>query len=611
MTDTRVVFNITEGPVTKVKHIEFEGQHFVSGNRLKTQIHTSNGILGMGLFGNNYNAEMTKADELELKKYYQSFGYLDVQVTREIKWDSDLKYCTVVFHINEGQQYHVASVAIHGNTTVKEDELLRFVKLRPGDVYNEGVVGRDKQVIGYWYGYRGRDVSPEAKPFFPTDRPGEVQVVYDLQERPPAKVGEVKIIGNTVTKENVIRRQVPLQPGQDLTYPDIKLAEANLNRLGIFDSKPDQGLKPTVEVLDPYGPSEYKDVLVTVAEKPTGSLMFGVGANSSSGLTGNIVLNESNFDITRLPTSWDDLWSGRAFRGGGEEFRISAMPGTVYQQYSVNFREPFLFDTPYSLGTSAYYYQRIYNEYTESRVGGQIQLGRQLNRMWSANTTTRIEGVGVHSVPDGAPPDYENLAGNTYFLLGLGANMRRDARDSFLRPTEGSLLNFGFEEVLGAFTFPKADINFSKYFTMYQRADGSGRHVLATRSEVAWEGSNAPVYERYFAGGFQTIRGFQFRGVGPNVNGFMVGGNFMMLNSAEYQIPLRANDQMYFVSFIDTGTVEPSVELKDYRVSVGVGLRIVIPMMGPMPIALDLGFPINKTGSDREQVFNFWVGYFH
>jgi outer membrane protein insertion porin family len=107
------------------------------------------------------------------------------------------------------------------------------------------------------------------------------------------------------------------------------------------------------------------------------------------------------------------------------------------------------------------------------------------------------------------------------------------------------------------------------------------------------------------------MRGFEFRGVGPDINGFKVGGDFMWLNSAEYQIPILANDQLYAVAFVDSGTVEPKVELGTYRVAAGVGLRIVVPMLGPVPIALDFGFPIVKAATDNKQMFSFWLGFFH
>jgi outer membrane protein insertion porin family len=288
------------------------------------------------------------------------------------------------------------------------------------------------------------------------------------------------------------------------------------------------------------------------------------------------------------------------------------VPGTQLQRYTVSFREPFLFDRPISFTASGYYYQRLYNEYTEERIGTRLTLGKQLNRFWSVTGTLRVEEVGISGVaPEilGTPPDLLEAQGH-HFLVGPRLGVIRDDRDSFLRPTEGGRIEAAVEQVLGDFTFPQLTLEASRYFTTYQRPDSSGRHVLALRSQLAWTGSNTPVFERFYAGGFNSLRGFQFRGVGPNVNGFMVGGDFMWLNTVEYQVPIKANDQIYVVAFVDSGTVERDVTINDYRVSAGIGLRITVPMLGPVPLAMDLGFPIVKGPGDREQVFNFSIGVF-
>jgi outer membrane protein assembly factor BamA len=382
-----------------------------------------------------------------------------------------------------------------------------------------------------------------------------------------------------------------------------------LARLNIFKMDPENGIRPTLTVLDQEGDSEFKDVLVQVQETQTGSLLFGAGFNSDAGLVGSIVLNERNFDICRFPTSLSDFWEGRAFRGAGQEFRVEAVPGTELQRYSVSFREPFLFDRPYSLTTAAYYNDRIFNEYRENRTGGRFSVGRALSKAWTVSGSLRIENVDVSSVAFFAPSDYTSVIGSN-FLVAPGASLTWDTRDSFLRPTEGGIMSLSVEQVFGDFTFPIVNFEASRYFTTWQRPDGSGKHVLAARTQIAWAGDDAPVFERFYAGGFRSLRGFEFRGVGPFVNGYAVGGDFMFLNSLEYQIPIKANDQLYLVGFLDTGTVEKSVELKDYRVSAGVGLRIIVPMLGPVPIALDFGFPIVKAANDREQLFSFWVGLF-
>jgi len=251
----------------------------------------------------------------------------------------------------------------------------------------------------------------------------------------------------------------------------------------------------------------------------------------------------------------------------------------------------------------------MFNEDTESRLGARFTLARKLGPYWTASTSLRLENVGINALPLGAPIDYQNAQGNN-FLLGLRAAATYDDRDSVLRATEGGLLDISAEGVTGDHSFPLLNVDYNKYFTTIQRPDGTGRQVLALHSSVGYAGANTPVYERFYAGGFRSIRGFEFRGVGPDVNGFKVGGDFQVLNSLEYQVPLVAKDAIYAVGFIDSGDVESRVGFKDYRVSAGVGLRIVVPALGQVPIALDFGVPIVKGPNDLKQVFSFWLGFF-
>ncbi|MBY0523453.1 MAG: outer membrane protein assembly factor BamA [Gemmataceae bacterium] len=610
MGDTRVVYRITEGPAVRVNSIQFTGNSFVSGGRLRTQINSSRAFLGLPL-GGDFNPAMADNDVSILEKYYKTFGFQDVAVSRELQWDADHRFVTLVFHIHEGQRYRVKGVDLTGYKTYDQDKLLTLVRTKPGEFYDRNVVQADVSTFKDYYGYGGRDVIVKEELSWPKqgDAPGEVGVHYEITERQPATVGQIFVVGNDVTRQNVILRQVPLYPGQVLTYPDIRRGEANLSRLNIFEANAGKGIRPTIEVLDPESENPVKDVLVSVEEARTGSLMFGLGVNSDAGLTGSIVLNERNFDILRPPTSLEDLLSGRAWRGGGQEFRLEAVPGLYLQRYTASWREPYLFDSAFSLGVSGYYYDRAFNEYTESRYGTRITLGRRLNEYWSLVGSTRVENVGVRNIPYFAPPQITDDQGDT-FLLGFRGGLSRDTRDSYMRPTSGSIVEMGYEQILGSFTYPLVTIEGSKYFTVYQRADGSGRHVVALRSQASWTNSNAPVYERFYAGGFRSIRGFEFRGVGPVVNGYEVGGDFMWLNSVEYQLPVLANDQLYFVAFVDSGTVEAKTEITNYRVTAGVGARVTVPMMGPVPIALDFGFPIVQAAQDRKQVFSFWLGFF-
>jgi outer membrane protein insertion porin family len=229
-----------------------------------------------------------------------------------------------------------------------------------------------------------------------------------------------------------------------------------------------------------------------------------------------------------------------------------------------------------------------------------------LSSEWSASTSLRIEEVKVDNLAFGVPDDFTNVQGEN-FVVAPGLALARDTRDSIIRPTEGNSLLINFEYGMGDFSYPIVTIEDSQYFTVWERPDGSGRHVVAVRGRVGFAGDDTPLYDRFFAGGFATLRGFRFRGVGPRKDGFNVGGTFELLGSVEYQIPLLANDALYMVAFSDFGTVEDDVAIRDFRLSAGVGLRIAVPMLGPAPIALDWGFPILKADGDERRTFYFGV----
>ncbi len=604
-TDTRVVFRVTEGSTVKISSIDFTGVEFVSAARIRTQVMSSSSFVGIG---GDYNPQMVEADVAKLVEYYKTFGFHDVRVSRELQWEKDLSSVKLIFHIDEGRRYRLGTMQIDGPPGTPIDQMSTLMLGNEGDWYDNNKVKANATLFKDFGGYRGMDTN--VKTNLDYQRDGIVNVNYEVVERQPATVGQIIIVGNKTTRQNVILRQIPLYPGQILTYPDLRVAEANLARLNIFEMDQEKGIRPTVEVLDPDGPNPVKDILVTLNETRTGSLMFGLGVNSDAGLSGSIVLNERNFDITRLPTSWDDLLSGQAFRGAGQEFRIEAVPGQYIQRYTTSWREPFLFDSMWSLSLSGYYYEALYNEYTEERTGFRATLGRRISDYWQISETMRVENVGVISIPFGAPPEITDFAGH-HFLIGARTTLSRDTRDSFLRPTSGNHLEMSFEQVGGDYAFPVLSAEDNQYFSLYQRPDGSGKWVLAMRSLASWAGENAPVYERFYAGGYHSMRGFEFRGVGPDVNGFKVGGDFMFLNSAEVQVPILPNDQLYAVAFVDTGTVESKVDLNNYRVAAGFGLRIQIPMLGPVPIALDFGFPIHQAPTDVKQVFSFWLGFFN
>jgi len=357
-------------------------------------------------------------------------------------------------------------------------------------------------------------------------------------------------------------------------------------------------------------PLSYADMVAQVQETHTGQFMFGVGVNSEAGLTGQIVISERNFDILRPPTSFEDIANGTAWRGGGQGFRIEALPGTSVQRYMISLSEPYLFGTDVSLNLSGFYYDRIYFDWDEQRYGGRIGLGYRLTPDLSMAATLRAEHVTILDprVP-GVPELDAALGKNSLYSLRLA--LTHDTRDVPFAPTQGHMIELAFEQVFGSFDYPRGEIDYRQYFLIRERPDQSGRHTLGYSFRFGFTGSNTPIYENFFAGGFSSLRGFDYRGASPQNMGVIVGGEFMMLGSAEYTFPITADDMLRGVAFVDFGTVEEKIEInpEDYRVSVGAGLRISVPAMGPAPIALDFGFPIAKEDTDDEEMFSFYIGF--
>jgi outer membrane protein insertion porin family len=361
---------------------------------------------------------------------------------------------------------------------------------------------------------------------------------------------------------------------------------------------------------DPFPGRAFADIVTSVEEAPTGRFMLGVGASSWQGLTGNLTIIEQNFDIFNLPRSWSDLIGGSAFRGGGQTFSLELMPGTLINRFQVSLKEPYLFDLPIGASGAGYLFNRIYPDWTESRGGGRFAIGRQFGTQIYADTAFRIEEVDFYGYTHPAPADYLAASGHTT-LATIRPSLRFDNRNSPFMPNSGQYLELDFEQAWGSFTYPKFEATGRTYFTTGSRPDGSGKRVLTLRGYFGITGRDTPVYERFFAGNFGSLRGFQYRGVGPHLFNKNVGGILSALGSVEYQWPWLANDTLHQVVFCDFGTVENDYRFADIRVSVGTGLRLLIPAFGPLPLCFDLAFPVEKANGDKVQSFNFTIGAFY
>lgn len=350
-------------------------------------------------------------------------------------------------------------------------------------------------------------------------------------------------------------------------------------------------------------------VNVNVAEGQTGRFSVGGAVNSDLGVTGNIILEERNFDIFRLPGRPSDMFNG-AFRGAGQNFRLELVPGNQVQRYTVNWTEPSLFGySPFSLSVGGFYFTRFYSDWSEQRLGGRMALGYDITPDLSLSTELRGEDVKIFN-PSTTGSEELNAVLGSNDLYTSRFRLAHNTRDSPFIPTEGHLLELIYDQVFGEFDFPRAQINYSKYFLVRERADGTGRHTFTTAFRTGFAGDDQPIFENFFAGGFSTFRGFQFRGASPVQNDVQVGGTFQFLGTFEYMFPITADDMLRMVAFVDYGTVEQDIEINwdQFRVAPGLGFRVAVPALGPAPLAFDFAVPVAYADTDTRQVFSFSAG---
>ncbi len=640
--DREVVFKITEGPKVKVRSISFEGNQFAGDDMLRLKCKSSSQKLW--LIGGQFDPANIAEDIDGVKHYYQGLGFFDVQITPEQKESEDRSKIDLVYKVEEGLRYKIRNVIFAGNRVIKENDLKAEARLHPEQYFNERALSHDINKVNEQYGKLGRLFTKvDAVPRF-LEEPGTVDIVFNIEEDVPRRIGVINVhIGgdNPHTRESVVLNRLLIHPG-DLADPTmIKKSQARLRgeifkgsspgdpegpQIAISKNDPEKIVQASRTVYrgqgqaDPNNPlyggsSEFEQALqdptvdldVNVQETQTGRLMFGAGFNTDVGVVGSFVLEEKNFDIGRFPSSFRQLWDGTALRGAGQQFRLEAVPGSQISRYAISFRDPYLFDQDVSLGVSAFYYNRFFNDWAEDRLGGRVSLGKQFTNTISASMALRLEDVDLYNPTVPSPQILTDALGHST-LSTFRVGMAHDTRDTAFLPGKGHYAEIAYEQAFGEFSYPRAEFNGQQYFTVHERPDGSGRHIITLAGNVNYTGDDTPIYERYFAGGFQSFRGFAFRGVSPVDTNVRIGGQFLATGSLEYMVPVTVDDNIQIVTFTDFGTVENNTSFTNFRLAVGAGLRVTVPALGPVPIALDWSVPILREDFDQNRLFSFYVG---
>ena len=602
-------FRVIEGPRVKIRAIEFQGNHAFTDDQLHAEIksRTSFPIFRRG----ELDEDQLRDDVSAIGSFYRAHGYIDVRVGRTIDLSPDESEVKLTFLVVEGHRFTLRSVRTDPDPlrVFSRSQIESMLKIKPGDAYVRQLIDQSMERVRDSYGLLGYlDVRVTSTELRSSDA-AEVDLFLRISEGTRTRVGTIEITGNFLTKDNVIRRHFRgLQPGRPFDSREIQKTIARLRRTRLFGD-----VNITILDPDPANP-DYRDVLVEVREANTGSVNFGIAAGSDTGFFGEFSIVQRNFDITDFPESASELLTGRAFRGGGQRFSMTLRPGNEIFQYLVSWTDPNIFDSEFSLNVSGQFFSREFRSngtrlYDENRVSFPITVGRQLGEFWNYSVTGRLEVVTLDNINPLAPVDVFEAEGPDT-LVSVGLRFVRSTVTTLTRPGRGTRFVGAVEQVGGDFTFTKLTGDYTVFLTTYR--DFLGRpQILKLTGRLGYIfGGDAPLYEQFYLGG-RTMRGFEFRTVSPKgINRLgeqtedPVGGDWLMFFGAQYEIPLLA-ESFTAVAFLDAGTVTDDIAFDEFRVTVGMGVRIYIPQFGPIPIALDFGFPIKSEPGDEEEVFSF------
>lgn len=591
-----ILFVVNEGPKVRVRKIEFEGNTTFTDAELAKQIESKTAFwfFRSGAF----DVERVEGDIARLQNFHRDEGFLDATASYDTRLDGI--NMTILFTISEGTRYSIEEITLKGNTVFTTEELLAAIKSRVGAIVKRPQVDADVAAIRDLYGELGYIYARVRAVRVFSDTPALVRLTIEIDEGEQFRVGRVVVRGNTRTKDKVARRALNLYPPDDLfNITEARQAEKELVESRVFSS---------ARVMASGDTPGVRDAVIDVVEaEKAGDFLFGVGVTSNSGIVGSVVLNFQNFDLWDAPESWSEFLRLRAFTGAGQRLRIELQPGTEVNRFRIDFTEPFLFDRPNRFDASLFLFGRDRDGYDEQRIGSSFSLGRRLERGrlqgWSGEIAFRDEIVDIDDVDFFASREIRKDEGNN-LLLGIKGTLVRDRTDNRFVPTTGDRLRLSYEQVVGDHNFGRVGVSYNWYTTI-STDRLSRKNVLAVRTEGGYIIGDAPVFERFYAGGIGSIRGFEYRGVGERdgIDENNIGGDYLILAGAEYSYPLYGENLRGHV-FVDTGTAGSG----GFRAGVGTGIRFTLNIFGPIPIELNLAMPVAKDSEDDEQIFSFVVG---
>lgn len=591
--EATIFVHILEGEKYKIKQVRLDGVKAFKEKKVRKLLKTKKDTwITSGVF----NEEKFQKDLDRIQLFYQQEGYLDTKVSPQFEYERANRKIIITVQIEEGTHYVTGQIEIKGAELFPESEIWENLEMLPGTTYSQFYLANDLDRIRKYYferGYVDARIVPEVKLNRET---GKVDVRYQIHEGDLYFVDKVVIRGNKKTKDGVIRRELRIRPGERIDGEKIHKSLQRLEDLDYFEE--------VTHDFEPGSASNRKDLVFRVKEKRTGELSFGGGISSIDRFVGFGEISQKNFDLLNFPR----------FTGAGQKLSVRARVGTISQNYEVSFVEPYFLGRRISLGVDAYNTQRdnLNVDFDESRLGFGTSLTKSFGDKFRLGTGYTLERVKLDNISGDAPQVVRDFEGSTT-LSRFRLSQTWDTRNSVINPSRG-ILFFLSEELVGSLLGGEEDFytlqtGYTQYWTLFKKHVIEFKVRLGTSQEFSGS-DTVPVFDRFFAGGLGTVRGFNYRRVGPLEAGDAVGGKTLFITNLEYTFPLPYLEILKAAIFVDVGQVDDDsyrLGFGDFAVSVGPGIKVKTPVG---PLAFYYGLPVaNRDVKDRNGRFEFSLSH--
>ncbi|MBF0493698.1 MAG: outer membrane protein assembly factor BamA [Candidatus Omnitrophica bacterium] len=591
----KLAFIVSEGETVIVKKINFEGNKNIPKADLAAVMATKTGF--WFIRKGAYDEEKFQADVARVASLYRTKGYLDVKVDSRLDYSKDGKSMFITVVIDEGKAYKVGDIIINGNLIVPKADIQKLITIKSGENFDYKKIKDDIESVRMFYydkGYMNAEVDMDHKYKPDIDK---MVLTFNIEPHDIVYVGKVAITGNTKTRDNVIRREVRVYPGEKYDGKALRKSKERIYNLGFFEDV----YFETVPTNDP----NVKDLNVTVKETKTGEFSFGGGYSSIDAFIGFVQVRQKNFDLLDFPT----------FTGAGQDLVIRAEAGSNRTNYLLSWTDPWIFGYPYLFGVDLYREEHNRSglsgyDYDERRTGASFRGGKDLTDELNAGLVYNIEQVNLSNVPDNSSSALTDEVG-TNILSSLTGSLNYDTRDNKFSPTEGLLTGLSVKNAGGFIggdrTFVKGGIDGAYYYSIFNNIVLEVKGMFGCGTEYG-DSDTIPIYERYFAGGANTIRGYEQRAVGPRDpnNNAAVGGDTTAIFNTEVTFPIFKNIIKGAV-FYDAGNVWANAGQKNrsalrednaIKMGAGTGVRVKTPIG---PLKLDYGYPLSDNFDDKKE----------